>query len=53
MAIKAVVFDLDNTLYDYEACNTLAEKELLRLLLMNLVLLKKMQRCFLKMRKLI
>ena len=30
MAIKAVVFDLDNTLYDYEACNTLAEKELFK-----------------------
>lgn len=30
MAIKAVVFDLDNTLYDYDACNKLAEKELFR-----------------------
>lgn len=28
MAIKAVVFDLDNTLYDYDACNQLAEKSL-------------------------
>ena len=30
MAIKAVVFDLDNTLYDYDSCNKLAEKELFR-----------------------
>ncbi len=28
MSIKAVVFDLDNTLYDYDACNELAEKKL-------------------------
>ena len=30
MSIKAVVFDLDNTLYDYDACNALAEKKLFR-----------------------
>lgn len=28
MAIKAVIFDLDNTLYDYDTCNELAEKNL-------------------------
>lgn len=28
MPIKAVVFDLDNTLYDYDTCNELAEKKL-------------------------
>lgn len=26
--IKSVIFDLDNTLYDYDYCNTLAEKKL-------------------------
>lgn len=30
MAIKAVVFDLDNTLYDYDACNIMAEKNLFK-----------------------
>jgi len=28
--IKAVVFDLDNTLYDYDLCNEIAEETLLR-----------------------
>ena len=30
MSIKVVVFDLDNTLYDYDTCNALAEKKLFR-----------------------
>jgi putative hydrolase of the HAD superfamily len=30
--IKAVIFDLDNTLYDYDACNVLAEKQLLEVI---------------------
>lgn len=30
MAIRAVVFDLDNTLYDYNACNYKAEEQLVR-----------------------
>lgn len=30
MMIKAVVFDLDNTLYDYDHCNELAEKQLFK-----------------------
>lgn len=30
--LKAVVFDLDNTIYDYDKCNTLAEKKLFQMM---------------------
>lgn len=28
--IKAIIFDLDNTLYDYDSCNAIAEKKLFK-----------------------
>ena len=30
MAIKAVLFDLDDTLFDYESCNQEATKEIFK-----------------------
>ncbi len=41
--IKAVIFDLDNTLYDYDACNATAEKRLFEV--MDLDLDVSRQRC--------
>lgn len=34
--IKAVIFDLDNTLYDYDRCNAIAEYHLYRMISANL-----------------
>ena len=34
--IEAVIFDLDNTLYDYDKCNEIAEKALIETISMNI-----------------
>lgn len=46
--IKAIIFDLDNTLYNYDRCNELAEKKLIQMVSKDLLISQEVARNLLK-----